>query len=44
MDDNEDQLLDPATVALSIIAIAAFVAMLTYGSAALAKEDKRRVN
>jgi hypothetical protein len=30
MDHNEDQLLDLATVALSIIAIAGFVAMLVY--------------
>lgn len=32
MDDNKDELLDLATVALSIIAIAGFVAMLVYGA------------
>jgi hypothetical protein len=42
MDDIENR--DPVTVALSIIAVAAFVATLTYTSAALAKEDKRRGN
>jgi hypothetical protein len=42
MDDIENR--GPVTVARSIIAVAAFVAMLTYTSAALAKEEKRRGN
>jgi hypothetical protein len=46
MDDNEGQLLDLATVTLSIIAIAAFVATLVRfdTSAALAEEVRRSGN
>jgi hypothetical protein len=32
MDDNEDQLPDRVAIALSIVAIAGFVAMLVYGA------------
>jgi hypothetical protein len=32
MDDNKDQSPDRATIALSIVAIAGFVAMLVYGA------------
>jgi hypothetical protein len=45
MGDYEDQLIDVTTVRLSIIAIAAFVATLVYGtSAALAEEVRRSGN